>query len=152
MGTAAPPATPPRPVRNNASWSRTAYSSGQAWLISQLTLISGDRSLIRHMGTRRVGDGCPTAEMEAVWPGQQQVILVRLCAGYRLNSPMYSKLKLASSPICPCDQEDQAKEHVLQRCPLRKATREDVWPVSTSLMTRLYGCKQELEKTTSFIF
>ena len=31
------------------------------------------------------------------------------------------------------------------------ATREDVWPVSTSLTTKLYGCKQELEKTTSFI-
>ena len=68
MGTAASPAAPPCPVRNTASWSGTAYSSGQAWLISQLTLISGGRSPIRHVGTRRVGDGRPTAEMEAVWP------------------------------------------------------------------------------------
>ena len=66
MGKAAPPATPPRPVRNTASWSGTAYSSGQARLISQLTLISGGRSPIRHVGTRRVGDGRPTAEVEAV--------------------------------------------------------------------------------------
>ena len=29
--------------------------------------------------------------------------------------------------------------------------REDVWPVNTPLMTKLYGCKQELEKTASFI-
>ena len=35
--------------------------------------------------------------------------------------------------------------------PLHKATREDMWPVSTSLTIKLYGCKQELEKTTSFI-
>ena len=82
---------------------------------------------------------------------KQQDVLVRLRTGHnRLNSHVHSKLKLASSPTCPCDQEDQTTEHVLQRCPLHKATREDVWPVNTSLMTKLYGCKQELEKTTSF--
>ena len=82
----------------------------------------------------------------------QQIVLVRLRTGHnRLNSHMHSKLKLASSPSCPCGQEDQTTEHVLQRCPLYKATREDAWPVSISLTTKLYGCKQELEKTTSFI-
>ena len=68
MGTAVLPAAPPGPARYTASWSRTAYSSGQAWLISQLTLISGGCAPIRHVGTCRVGDGRPTAEMEAVWP------------------------------------------------------------------------------------
>ena len=83
---------------------------------------------------------------------KQQVILVRLRTGHnRLNSHMHRKLKLAPSPACPCGQEEQTTEHVLQRCPLYKATREDVWPDSTSLMTKLYGCKQELEKTTPFI-
>ena len=82
----------------------------------------------------------------------QQVVLVRLHTGHnRLNSHMHGKLKLESSPTCTCGQEDQTKEHVLQRCPLHKATREDVWPVNTPLMTKIYGCKQELEKTTSFI-
>ena len=83
---------------------------------------------------------------------KQQVILVRLRTGHnRLNRNMHRKLKLAPSPTWPCGQEEQTAEHVLQRCPLHKATREDVWPVSTSLATKLYGCKQELEKTTSFI-
>ena len=83
---------------------------------------------------------------------KQQIILVRLCTRHnRLNSHMHLKLKLAPSPTWPCGQEEQTTEHVLQRCPLHKATREDVWPVSTSLMTKLYGSKQELEKTTSFI-
>ena len=78
---------------------------------------------------------------------EQQVVLVRLCTGHnRLNSHMHAKLKLASSTNCPCGQED-----VLQRCPLHKATREDVWPVSSPLTTKLYGCKQELEKMSSFI-
>ena len=84
-------------------------------------------------------------------PRKQQVILVRLRTGHnRLNSHMHRKLKLAPSPTCPCGQEEQTTEHVLQRCPLHKATKEDVWPVSTSLTTKPYGCKQELEKT-SFI-
>ena len=81
---------------------------------------------------------------------KQQVILVRLRTGHnRLNSHMnshmklnsHSKLKLAPSPTCPCGRDEQTTEHVLQRCPLYKATREDVWPVSTSLTTKLYGCK-----------
>ena len=71
---------------------------------------------------------------------KQQVILVRLRTGHnRLNSHMHGKRKLAPSPNCPRGQEDQTTKHVLQRCPLHKATREDVWPVSTPLMTKLYG-------------
>ena len=83
---------------------------------------------------------------------KQQVVLVRLRTGHnRLNSHMHGKLKLSPSPTCRCGQEGRITEHVLQRCPLHKATREDVWPVSTRLTTKLYVCKQELEKTTSFI-
>ena len=83
---------------------------------------------------------------------EQQFILVRLRTEHtRLNSHVHGKLKLVSSPTCPCGQEDQTTEHVRQRYPLHKATREDVWLVSSSPTTKLYGCKQELEKTTSFI-
>ena len=32
-----------------------------------------------------------------------------------------------------------------------EAIRENVWSISTPLTTKLYGCKQELEKTASFI-
>ena len=42
----------------------------------------------------------------------------------------------------PVVQDDQTTEHVLQRCPLHKATKAVVWPVSTPLVTKLYGCKQ----------
>ena len=81
---------------------------------------------------------------------KQKVMLVRLRTGHnRLNNHMHSKLKLAPSPTCPCDQEEQTTEHFLQICPLHKTTREDVWLVSTPLTTKLYGCKQELQKTTS---
>ena len=79
------------------------------------------------------------------------------CAGifrgssHTSDSHMHGKLKLASSPTCPSGQEDQTTGHVLQRCPLHKATREDVWPVSSPLTTKFCSCKQELEQTTSFV-
>ena len=76
---------------------------------------------------------------------EQKVVLVRLRTGHnRLDSHMHGKLKLAPSPTCLYGQEDQTTEHALQRRPLHKATREDVWPISTSPTTKLYGCKQEL--------
>ena len=69
---------------------------------------------------------------------EQQGVLVRLRTRHnRLNSHRHRKLKLASSPTCLCGQEDQTIKHVLQRCPLHKITREDVWPVSTPLTTKL---------------
>ena len=44
----------------------------------------------------------------------QKVVLVRLHTGHnRLNSHMHLKLKLASSPTCHYDEEDQTTEHVL---------------------------------------
>ena len=83
---------------------------------------------------------------------EQQVVLVRLRTGHnRLNSHMHHKPKLASSPTYPCGHEDQTTEHILQRCPLQKAATENAWPISTPLTTKLNGCKQELEKMTSFI-
>ena len=49
---------------------------------------------------------------------KQQVILVRLRTVHnRLLSHMHGKLKLVPSPTCPCGQEGQTTEHVLQRCP-----------------------------------
>ena len=58
---------------------------------------------------------------------KQQVVLVRLRTGHsRLNSHMHSKLNLAPSPTCPCGQEEQTTEHVLQRCPLHKADDQNL--------------------------
>ena len=69
---------------------------------------------------------------------------MRLRTGHnRLNSHMHRKLKLAPSPTCPCGREEQTVEHVLQRCPLYEATREDVWPVSTSLTTKLWRAGED---------
>ena len=52
-----------------------------------------------------------------------------------------------------CGQKDETTEHIIQRyrCRFHKAMKETVWPVSTSLTTKLHDCKQELEQMTSSI-
>ena len=67
LGMTVPPANLPRPGGIIASWSGTAYSTRQVWLISQLTSISEGLSPIRHPGTRLVGDGRPTTELEVAY-------------------------------------------------------------------------------------
>ena len=67
--------------------------------------------------------------VNATITSNEEEVLVKLRTGHnRLNSHTHGKLKLAYSPVCLCGQEDQTTEHVLQRCPLHKVTR-DVWPV-----------------------
>ena len=55
-----------RPGRIIASWSGTAYSIRQAWLILQLTSISEGLSPICHSGTRLVGD-CRPIQGKVSW-------------------------------------------------------------------------------------
>ena len=61
-------------------------------------------------------------------------------------------MKLAPSPICNCGPEDQTAEHIPQRCPLLQTARTNVWPTAVQLHTKLYGSKEEVEKTATVIF
>ena len=82
----------------------------------------------------------------------QQVVIMRLRTGHcRLNAHMFKKLKLAPSPTCSCGLEDQTPEHVLQTCPLLKTLRETVWPEPVPIRSKLYGSRQDMEATTSFV-
>eukprot|EP00745_Piridium_sociabile_P016173 TRINITY_DN24024_c0_g3_i4.p1 TRINITY_DN24024_c0_g3~~TRINITY_DN24024_c0_g3_i4.p1 ORF type:complete len:165 (+),score=34.32 TRINITY_DN24024_c0_g3_i4:54-548(+) len=82
----------------------------------------------------------------------QQVAIMRLRTGHcRLNCHMFRKLKLTPSPTCQCGREDQTPVHILQTCPLFQGLRVKVWPTATPLQTKLYGCRQDLETTTTFI-
>ena len=83
---------------------------------------------------------------------EQQSVLVRLRTGHnRLNWHMHRKLKLVPSPTCPCGEADQTAEHILQSCPLHQAARIKNWPEGAPLSTKLYGNREDLEKTTQFI-
>ena len=82
----------------------------------------------------------------------QQVVVMKLRTGHsRLNALMFSEMKLATSPTCNYDLEDQTAEHILQRCPLLQTARQNVWSTAVQLDTKLYGSKEELEKTATFI-
>ena len=81
-----------------------------------------------------------------------QIILIRLRTGHnRLNSHMHRKMNLVPSPLCTCGTEDQTTEHILQRCPAYQHLRQQIWSDGTALHQNLYGKKEELERTVSFI-
>ena len=79
-------------------------------------------------------------------------MVMRLHTGFnRLSAHMFRKMKLAPSPTCNCGLEDRTAEHILQRCPLLQTARQNVWSTAVQLDTKLYGSKEELEKTATFI-
>ena len=83
---------------------------------------------------------------------EQQVVLVRLRTGHnRLNSHEHRKLKLASSPTFLCGQEDQTHSMFYKDAPFTNVQEKMCGLSASPLTTKLYGCKKELEKTTSSI-
>ena len=54
----------------------------------------------------------------------QQVILMRLRTGHNRLKKHLNRLKISASPVCPCGQEDQTSEHVLQRYPQLQKLRK----------------------------
>ena len=69
-----------------------------------------------------------------------QVVMVRLRSGKnRLNAHMYRKYRLVQSPTCPCGEEDQTVDHILQRC--KRLDQEPVvkWLKETFLYRKIYG-------------
>ena len=102
------------------------------------------------MATAGCGHG--DSRLWSWWSWRQQVVVMRLRTSHnRLNAHMFKKMKLAASPTCNCGLEDQTAEHILQRCPLLRTARTNVWPAAVQVYTPLYGSKEELEKTAAFI-
>ena len=83
-------------------------------------------------------------------PGQG--FLARLRSGHnRLNAHIHRKLKIVPFPTCPCGEEDQTTEHVLQICNRHQPERIAQRPPATPLHQKLYGGLENLKKTTNFI-
>ncbi|XP_052280746.1 uncharacterized protein LOC127878267 [Dreissena polymorpha] len=82
----------------------------------------------------------------------EQVVMVRLRSGHnRLNAHLYRKCKLVPSPLCPCGEEEQTAEHVLQRCKRHDQERAADWSEDTTLNRKLYGGLEDLRRTATFI-
>ncbi|KAK7111001.1 hypothetical protein V1264_014788 [Littorina saxatilis] len=81
---------------------------------------------------------------------EEQVVLLRLRTGHnRLNHHMATKLKLVPSPLYPCGK-NQTAEHILQACPYHSALRDTTWPEETALQKKLYGPREDFERTARF--
>ncbi|BFZ06259.1 hypothetical protein BsWGS_09298 [Bradybaena similaris] len=82
----------------------------------------------------------------------EQVIIIRLRTGHnRLRSHMYNKFKIGNTDTCTCEQAPQTAEHILQSCHEYDTLRQTYWPRETTLKTKLYGPRHELQKTVRFV-
>lgn len=81
---------------------------------------------------------------------QQQTILFRLRTGHcRLLSHLY-KLKISHTNECPCGTGLQTPTHILQFCPKYNVLRCQTWPMGAELNKKLWGDRNDLEKTAGF--
>ena len=81
-----------------------------------------------------------------------QVIIIRLRTGHcRLRHHLFHKLKIGTTDMCPCGEEQQTVPHVLQRCQLHEAVRQMTWPAPTQLQEKLFGSKDDLRRTARFM-
>ncbi|KAK7105875.1 hypothetical protein V1264_017199 [Littorina saxatilis] len=81
---------------------------------------------------------------------REEQVLLRLRTGHnRLNHHMATKLKLVRSPLCPYGK-NQTAEHILQASPYHSALRDTIWPEETALQKKLYGPREDLERTARF--
>ena len=60
-------------------------------------------------------------------------------------------INVSPSPIRNCGLQDQTAKHTLQRCPLLQTATTNMWPSAVHLHTKLYGGREELEKTATLI-
>ena len=140
------------PITLRNAWQRASRSASQMRSTERTTinqhLLPGNDHHHQNSAETQTGEGCIPDLLDR--PGQ--VVLARLRSGHnRLNAHMHRKLKIVPSPTCPCGEEDQTTEHVLQRCNRHQPERIAQWPSATPLHQKLYGGLEDLKKTTNFI-
>ena len=60
------------------------------------------------------------------------------------------KIGIQPLALCDCGKDDQTPNHFLQSCPLYNRERQHIWPVSTTMDTKLWGSANDLHLTTHF--
>ena len=82
----------------------------------------------------------------------KQVVIFRLRTNHnKLKQHLYRAFKVGDTDQCPCGEEAQTAEHILQRCQLYKELRVRTWPQPTLEAQKLYGCLTDLQRTAAFI-
>ena len=68
-----------------------------------------------------------------------------------MRAPLYNKMRMGQTEMCPCDTAPMDTAHILQDCPLQDILRLAAWPEETPLREKLYSDLVALRKTASFM-
>ena len=83
---------------------------------------------------------------------REQVIVFRLRTGHnKLRRHLYNKFKIGDTDMCPCGEDIQDTEHILQACGLYTTQRLGIWPTPTDANLKLYGALEDLRRTAAFV-
>ena len=83
---------------------------------------------------------------------REQVIVFRLRTGHnKLRRHLYNKLKIGDTDQCPCGENIEDTDHILQRCSLYNTQRQKIWPTPVEVTQKLYGTLEDLRSTAAFI-
>jgi len=61
------------------------------------------------------------------------------------------KFQLSASPFCTCGSHNQTAVHILQNCPLCDQLGKYYWLDGSTLHSKLYGARDELQTMVDFI-
>ena len=82
----------------------------------------------------------------------EQVIIFRLRTGHnRMKHHLFHKFHIGETDQCPCQTGAMTTEHLLEICPLHEGTRRHHWEGGTPLRTKLFGSKEDLQRTAAFV-
>lgn len=113
------------------------------------------KALIKNRWTKKAtcsqGNYKPHQDPLHLLTRSQQTTIFRLRTGHcRLRAHM-RRIGVADSAVCECGEGDQTPEHMLQDCPRLNQLRLQTWPLPTDLSTKLWGSREQLERTTQFL-
>ena len=80
----------------------------------------------------------------------KQTTIFRLRTGHCGQKGHLQKIGIQLSAPSDCGKDDQTPNHFLQSCPHYNRKRQHIWPVSTTMDTKLWGSANDIHLTTHF--
>ena len=80
----------------------------------------------------------------------QQTTIFRLRTGHRRLNCHLKRFGMKTSGQCPCGETDQTPQHSLQSCSLYRQAKQQIWPISVPLQTKLWGSAEDMFLTSQY--
>ena len=142
-------------IKGNENADRLAKEGGKQEQPETIMTFKESKTHIKHRWSSRfldkTGNFKPHLDPIHCLSRAAQSTIFRLRTGHsRLRSHL-KRIGVAETAFCECNTGEQTPGYVLQTCPLHQQLRQKVWPIHTSMETKLWGTAAGLRQTFQFI-